>query len=349
MVPGGAIWYNMSMHIWVVIGFSLLTVVLLVVAAARPKRSGLSTFELERRKAAGNHTAADELRREVLLDDVESIKQLLQATVLVLVVAAAITAFGPGLGVLVGVVVALAYGPFTRIEIIQTIFGKPYESVEQPLLQFIERHPRLCKLLRSIPSNRDETGVSSREEFLHLVEHSGRILTEDERKLIANGLAFDERTVESVMTPRGVIESVAVDELAGPLLLDSLHRTGHSRFPVIDGDIDHVVGMLHIRELLTAGSKDSPAVKDAMEKRVYYINESQNLQHALAAFLKTRHHLFVVVNGYRETSGLLSIEDVIEALLGRKIIDEYDVHDDLRVAAERGAKHNNNSPSGKDV
>ena len=53
----------------------------------------------------------------------------------------------------------------------------------------------------------------------------------------------------------------------------------------------------------------------------------------LAAFLKTQHHLFIVVNEFRETVGLLSLEDVIEALLGQKIIDEYDVYGDIRKAA----------------
>ena len=83
-----------------------------------------------------------------------------------------------------------------------------------------------------------------------------------------------------------------------------------------------------------------------MEKKVYYIREDQTLDHALAAFLKTRHHLFVVVNGYRETAGIITLEDVIEALLGRKIVDEFDLHDDLRAVATREAKTNNNVETG---
>ena len=86
-----------------------------------------------------------------------------------------------------------------------------------------------------------------------------------------------------------------------------------------------------------------------MEKRVFYINQEQTLDRALAAFIKTRHHLFVVVNGYRETAGILTLEDTIEALLGREIVDEFDVHDDLRVVAARSAKGNNDSPHGTNV
>lgn len=78
-----------------------------------------------------------------------------------------------------------------------------------------------------------------------------------------------------------------------------------------------------------------------MDKKVFYIHQDQSLQQALAAFLRTRHHLFVVINEYRETVGLLSLEDVIEALLGRKINDEFDVYDDLRKVAEVNPQKNN--------
>jgi len=120
-----------------------------------------------------------------------------------------------------------------------------------------------------------------------------------------------------------------------------LHQKGHSRLPVIDGDIDHVIGILHLQSLLALDIKRSVTAEKAMEPRVYYIRQDQTLQHALAAFLRTHHHLFIVVNEFRETVGLLTLEDVIEALLGRKIIDEFDAHDDLRAVALRNINHNN--------
>jgi putative hemolysin len=198
-------------------------------------------------------------------------------------------------------------------------------------------------------SGQGDTPVASRQELEHLVNTSGVVLTADEKRLIINGLHFSQKTVESIMTPRGVVETVKKSDVLGPLMLDELHKTGHSRFPVIDGDIDHVVGMLHIKDLLTLGRKDTETAEQAMEKRVFYINQEQTLEHALAAFIKTRHHLFIVVNGYRETAGILTLEDVMEALLGREIVDEFDVHDDLRVVAARSAKGNNNPPHATNV
>ena len=165
------------------------------------------------------------------------------------------------------------------------------------------------------------------------------ILTTIERHQVILSLI---RSVSPVVGDSRVIESVPMNELLGPLVLDDLHKKGYSRFPVIDGDIDHVVGMLRIQDLLTIDRKaKSHRAETVMSKDVYYIRENQTLQHALAAFLKTQHHLFIVVNEFRETVGLLSLEDVIEALLGQKIIDEYDVYGDIRKAATANPQKNN--------
>jgi CBS domain containing-hemolysin-like protein len=151
------------------------------------------------------------------------------------------------------------------------------------------------------------------------------------------------------MTPRSVVDTVAKGELLGPLTLDVLYKTGHSRLPVIDSDIDHVVGILYVQDLLVVGEKKTPTAAEAMDSKVFYIREDQTLQHALGAFLKTRHHLFVVVNEYRETVGVVSLEDVIEALIGTKINDEFDAHDDLRKVAERNPAANNQPKNRTDV
>jgi CBS domain containing-hemolysin-like protein len=70
-----------------------------------------------------------------------------------------------------------------------------------------------------------------------------------------------------------------------------------------------------------------------MKKGATFIKESQTLREALAGFLKTQHHLFVVVNDFEEISGVISLEDVMEQILGEKIIDETDKHEDLRAEA----------------
>ena len=117
----------------------------------------------------------------------------------------------------------------------------------------------------------------------------------------------------------------------------------------MDGDIDHIIGVLYIRDLLTLVDKRSHRAETVMEQKVYCINQNQKLEKALSAFIKTHHHLFIVVNDYRETAGVVTIEDVIEALLGRKIVDEDDVIVDLRAFAAKNPHHNNKSSAATDV
>lgn len=333
-----------------VILLGLVFLKLLLVTAISPKPSTLSIFELERRAATGGEHEASELRREKLLRDVVSLQRIITAILLVAFVALSIVALQWLLGILLAVVVALEYGALSRLPFIRSWGNKLYEKYEAPLLNFVEKFSGLLRFIRSATPEQSIPQLNSKEELSHLVEESVGVLSSDEKKLIIGGLGADKRQVKEIMTPRSVIDSIAKKEHLGPLVLDDLHKTGHSRFPVIEGDIDHVVGMLHIHDLLVIeAGRRSTSVEKAMEPRVFYIREDQTLAHALAAFLRTHHHLFVVVNEFRETVGLLSLEDVMESILGRKIIDEFDTHEDLRAVASRNPHHNNHPESRTDV
>lgn len=341
--------YNIAMQTLIIILFCLAVVFLILVASISPRRSHLSRFELERRREEGDTSAHSELERELAIADIVSLLRAIAALLLVFAVLLAVLAFGPFFGLVIGVVLALGYGRLAHVDWIHDLADRMYQPYDESLVHFVHTQPWIGRFIRSISTDANNVSLGSREELEHLICESGQLLTPDEKKLLTNGLHFADKTVESIMTPRGVIASVQKTDVLGPLLLDELHKTGYSRFPVLDGDIDHVIGVLHIRELLSLKDRSSETAERAMEKKVYYIHQDQTLDAALAAFLKTRHHLFVVVNGYRETAGLLSLEDVVEALLGRQIIDEFDLHDDLRAVAEREAKHNNRSPHGVDV
>ena len=314
-----------------------------------PRRTIVSSYELQRRRAIGDASAAEELRRSLLINDILSLQKAAEALLLVCTVPCAIMAFGWLVGVLVAALVALGYGRIAHSGMLAAATDRYYMMLEPKLLRFVERYPGVGKLLRSVTAPPETSLLSSRQELEHLVKESGAILTADEKRLIKSTLHFGDKTVEEVMTPRGVIDAVKKDQLIGPLLLDELHKTGHSRFPVMDGDIDHIIGVLYIRDLLTLVDKRSHRAETVMEQKVYCINQNQKLEKALSAFIKTHHHLFIVVNDYRETAGVVTIEDVIEALLGRKIVDEDDVIVDLRAFAAKNPRRNNKSSAAPDV
>lgn len=309
---------------------------LLIVSAFAPKQSKLSHYELERRQKNGDTSALIATRREKLLTDILSIQRVVVAILLIGLTMLLLATFGWVGGCFVAVFVALEYGSIARLHIIQQPAKTLYGHLEDSLLHFIEKHPKFVRVVRhAAPPKPNSMHLESREELQHLITQSQRILTQDEKMLLTHGLRFASRKVNDVMTPRMRIKSIPAKEMLGPLVLDDLHKTGHSRFPVIDKDIDHIIGMLYVHDLLSLDVKRSMTAEKAMVSHVYYIRQDQTLQQALMAFLRTHHHLFIVVNESQETVGILSLEDTIEALIGHKIVDEFDSHTDLRHVARR--------------
>lgn len=187
------------------------------------------------------------------------------------------------------------------------------------------------------------SGLYEKDDLLKLLNKQNKQIdnriAESDLKIAFGAISFGDKTVSSVMTPRRKIKFVGADEAVGPMLMDELHKTGHSRFPVTKESPKaanpQVTGTLYLKDIIDmqAGGK----VKDYTRKHVYYINEDSNLRQALAAFLKTHHHLLIVVNSFEEIAGVLSIEDVFEQIIGQPITDEFDEHESLRAVAAKEA------------
>ena len=338
------------MFTFLVIVTVLVFVGLVLAEAMRPEYSVYSSSELARR---AKHTKAFryELERQKRLGDIQTVLRLKTTILLVTTILLLVVTFGWFIGIVVAVLVALLYPALARVK----LFSRPglalYDRLEPSLLRFVVKFHTVFSVLRDTPFYGPEQyrRFDSREELAELISNSKDVLSDDERTLMGTTLTFRDKTVDLVMTPRTVIDSIKKSEFLGPLVLDELSALGHSRLPVIDGDLNKVVGVLHLRDLLSLDIKRSVTAEKAMEAKVYYIHISDTLEHALAAFLRTRHHLFIVINDERETVGLLTLEDVIETLIGRKIVDEDDVHDDLRAVAKRQGKSNNSAPGHVDL
>lgn len=214
-----------------------------------------------------------------------------------------------------------------------------------PVLAFCR--PVLEPLARLMPKNQVlsvHTGLYSKEDLLALINNQNHQLDnripEDELAMAYGTLTFGEKTAGDVMTPRRTVRWVAADEAVGPVLMDELHKAGYSRFPVVKdvpGKAEpYVIGTLYLKDLV--GREEGGHVRDLMDKKVFFANEAQNLHSCLAAFLKTHHHLLVVVNNFEEVVGVLTLEDVLEQIIGHKIVDEFDQYEDMRAVAGRQAR-----------
>lgn len=178
---------------------------------------------------------------------------------------------------------------------------------------------------------RDEPGAAdARERLAAVLEEGG--LEPDELDLVRNVLAFHERTAADLMVPRPDVEWVSARERVEEAL-ERVEESGHSRFPLIDGSADDVVGYVHARDLIFARSTGGEVDLATLARPVAFVPEQARAGTLLRRFQREGSHLGVVVDEFGGISGLVTLEDVLEELVG-EIRDEFDpVEADLRSLA----------------
>lgn len=204
-------------------------------------------------------------------------------------------------------------------------------------------HPLLDRTIGFIRRHRPvtiHTGLYDIDDLLTLIDQqqaqADNRIDEARLDIARHALQFGNLSVHQVLTPRRIVKMVKADEPVGPVLMTELHDSGHSRFPVYDGKKDNIVGVLYLRDLVSA--KHIGTVRTLMQPNICYVHEEQSLLDALQAVLRTHQQLFVVVNSFEEYVGVISIEDILEQIIGKPIIDEFDQYQDLRAVAARSAE-----------
>ena len=198
----------------------------------------------------------------------------------------------------------------------------------------------VSRVIRGKYAHDFHTGIYDHEDMLALLnwqkaQDDNRIPAE-ELAMAENSLTFASKKVSEIVIPRRIVTTVQYDDTIGPILMDELHKSGHSRFPVLEGKPERIVGILHVEDLLNA--KDGGRVSTLMRRPVSYVHEDFGLDKVLHAFFKTHNHLFVVVNEFEEFVGIITIEDIIKQIIGSPILDEFDNYTDLRAVAAAAAK-----------
>ncbi|MFO7783922.1 MAG: hemolysin family protein [Desulfatiglandales bacterium] len=170
-----------------------------------------------------------------------------------------------------------------------------------------------------------------------------------QKRVIENILSLQNKAVKQVMTPRTVIFSLS-EHLTAQEAADLVKRWEHSRFPVYDQDAEDIVGIVLTRELLMALSqgKGDTHLTDLMAP-VQFIVETVRLDQVFRQFMGSRQKLFVVIDEYGGLSGVVTLEDILEEILGREIMDESDeVADKRELARSRRSQLVSSEQAGKD-
>jgi len=164
----------------------------------------------------------------------------------------------------------------------------------------------------------EEPVTLTRSELKHTlasVSPEDTDLNEDEVRILSHVLSFGSKTVHDVMTPKSRTVTIKVDETLSPIILDELFKSGHERFPVVSEDGKSVVGMLSMHDLMDV--KHERSVSGLMQEKIYYVDEDRDLDHVLQTFYKTKQSVFVVHNEASEMVGIISIEDIVQQILGK--------------------------------
>ncbi|WP_110648430.1 HlyC/CorC family transporter [Salinicola peritrichatus] len=188
----------------------------------------------------------------------------------------------------------------------------------------------LEKLISTFSSDFDEP--SSREELLTFLREAGPRLNLDQDALtiIEGAFQISDQQVREVMIPRSQVTAIGVTQRPEDCL-PTILETAHSRYPVIDDNLDDVLGILLVKDLLpllkrSAEEREAFSLRDVLRPAMF-VPESKRLNSLLKEFRDTHNHMAIVVDEYGGTAGIVTIEDILEQIVG-DIEDEHDIDEE---------------------
>ena len=202
-----------------------------------------------------------------------------------------------------------------------------------PLTAFLSR---LGQAVSRLAPDDGEKSVTE-DELYDIIEDMTEegSLNEEQGELISSALQFGDVSVEKVLTPR--MDMVALDiRSSHEQILDCIKTTTHSRLPVYEGSIDHIIGLLQIRKYIKAYLREGKAldIRPLLDE-VFFVHQSMNIDELLPVMSKRKHNLAIVTDNYGGTLGLVTVEDILEELVG-EIWDEDDVVEEPIVEIKEG-------------
>ena len=185
-----------------------------------------------------------------------------------------------------------------------------------PVIKLLNFIPMLTGKIKRTPKITEEELMT----FVEAVEEEGEI-KEEEKELIHKIFEFDDTNASEIMTPRADMFVIEADE---KLNLEDIVKSGFTRIPVIEDDIDHVIGTINIKDLfLHQVTSDTEIDARKIMTKPYFVPENKKLDKLLHQFKIRKHHLAIVVDEHGGVSGLITLEDALEEIVG-EISDETD-------------------------
>lgn len=185
---------------------------------------------------------------------------------------------------------------------------------------------QFLRLFRVPPPAHGRGYTSDELELIVSESYAGGLLDENEQEMVASVFDFGERRVAEVMTPRTRIRAIPVTSSEREVL-NLFNEPHYNRLPVYEGSIDHIIGMLHVKDLIRQQISGEPFDLRALLRQVPFVPKTLLIDKLLAAFRRQHHQIGIVVDEHGGTLGLVTLEDLIEEVFG-EVRDEFDPHEE---------------------
>lgn len=230
-------------------------------------------------------------------------------------------------------------------EIIPKTIGAVYWKSLAPFAAYIIRffiwltYPVILLTLFVTDRIKKDTDISglSREELLEstLISEDEGVLREQESDVIENILQLDKIKVEEILTPRTVVYALDGSRTLKDIIDNEEAIYKFSRIPVYDGSIENISGLAMTKKIFKHAQQDDQQTLADIQKSIFKISENIPVSKALDLFIKRKDHMFLVVDSYDQTEGIVTLEDCVETILGVEIVDESDSDADMREVAKQ--------------
>lgn len=185
--------------------------------------------------------------------------------------------------------------------------------------------------------NKDGEGISlTKAELIQstLMSEDEGVLDEQESDVIENILMLDSIKIEEILTPRTVVFALDGNRSIKDIVDYEPAIFKFSRVPVFDGNIEKITGIVMTKKIFKQALDDDTVTLNSIQKDIYKINENIPVSLALDLFIKKKEHMFLVLDSYDQTEGIVTLEDCVETILGVEIVDESDSDADMREVAK---------------
>ncbi|MHC4571185.1 MAG: hemolysin family protein [Planctomycetota bacterium] len=201
-----------------------------------------------------------------------------------------------------------------------------FSMLARPILYIFQLYDGFVKRLAGVvETTPEEDREEKQEEFLNGLERrrTEGVLDEEEQEMIENVLELSDSTADEIMTPRTDIVAVEVNSDL-KTILETITSAGHTRVPVYEENIDNIIGFVYAKDLLTEIGKNPTDFRLRNKMRgAYFVPETIPLRALLHEFQNKKLHIAVVLDEYGGTAGIVTLEDILEELVG-EITDEYE-------------------------